>query len=172
MTSLMGRLAAGTWAVDAPASSARFHARDVLRKPVVGTLPVRTASVQVSPQGSPLHVTAELDLGGVSTGNARRDRDLRGRRFFDVESDGVLRFTAGPARAQDPGHWLLDGQLELRGRRCLAEVAVQLLDVVDGRARVRATASIDRRDAGITVPRLLVGRLVDVQVEAVLLAPG
>ena len=35
-----------------------------------------------------------------------------------------------------------------------------------------ATATLDRRLVGITAPRLLVGRLVAVEVDAVLHAPG
>ena len=172
MTSLIGQLAAGTWTCDVRASSARFRARDVLHKPVDGTLPVLSASVQVSPEGSPLQVQAELDLAGVDTGSTRRDHDLRGRRFFDAEHDRMLRFTAGAARADGPGRWLVDGELALRGHRCPLQLTAELVLVAGGRGRVRASATLDRRDVGITVPRLLVGRWVDVEVEAVLVPPA
>jgi hypothetical protein len=37
---------------------------------------------------------------------------------------------------------------------------------------VRATTSLDRRDVGIDVPQLMVGRRVDVVVDAILRSPG
>lgn len=172
MTSLTGALPAGTWVVDAAASSAQFRARDLLHRPVVGALPVLSASVHVSPDGTPSHVLADLDLAGVVTGSARRDRDLGGHRFFDVERSSLLRFTAGPARPDGDRRWLLPGELLLKGVHCPLEVVAELVDVADGRASVRATAALDRRAAGITVPRLLVGATVTITVEACLLAPG
>ena len=172
MTSALAGLAAGTWSVDAVASSAQFQARDVLHKPVIGTLPLLSAGVEVSPDGVPQRVWAELDLAGVSTGNPRRDRDLRGHRFFDVERDAVLRFTAGAARPDGDQRWLLTGELALNGVRCALEVDVEVVEVAGARGRVRATATLDRRDVGITVPRLLVGRDVSVVVDAVLVAPA
>ena len=170
MTTLLGGRA-GTWAVDTAASTARFRARDVLHRQVSGTLPLLAAGVEVSPEGDPLRVWADLDLAGVSTGSARRDRDLRGPRFFDVESGGVLGFRARAARDDGSGGWQLSGELVLNGVRCRVEVAARLVGAEDGRARVQATTTLDRRDVGITVPRLLVGRSVGVVVDAVLLAP-
>lgn len=171
MTALATAITPGTWTVDVASSSAAFRARDLLRQPVLGTLPVRWGVVQVSPDGVPVSVVAELDLAGVSTGSSRRDADLRGHRFFAVEGSPVLRFTAGPARPDGGGAWVLPGSLALRGVDCPLEVAVELVARSGAQARVRATAVVDRRDAGIRVPRLLVGTAVELSVEASLLAP-
>jgi polyisoprenoid-binding protein YceI len=172
VTALLGDLVAGTWTVDHAASSARFQARDVLRKQVVGTVPVLSAGVDVSPQGVPVRVWADLDLAGVDTGNTRRDRDLRGPRFFDVKQGGVLRFRATTARAEDSGRWQLAGELALRDARCSLSVEVEVVAESPHRTTVCATAALDRRAIGIDVPRLLVGRAVGIRVEAVLVAPG
>ena len=171
MTALLPGLASGTWTVDTASSTAEFRARDVLRKTVVGTLPVLSGSVQVSPAGEPVQVAAALDLAGVETGNARRDSDLRGRRFFHVERGATLCVTAGPARRDGDGRWLLSGELVLHEVRCPVELTAELVSLAGDRAVVRATTSLDRRDAGIDVPQLLVGRQVDVIVDAVLRAP-
>lgn len=171
MSTVATGLAAGTWTVDAAATRAQFHARDVLRRTVTGTMSVLAAAVEVSAAGLPLHVRAELDLGSVATGNARRDSDLRRARFFGVARGAVMTLTAGPARPDGPDRWLLAGELELKDTRCPIDVAVQLADLTGGRARVQATATVDRRAAGITVPALLIGRHIAVQVDAVLHAP-
>lgn len=172
MSAVATELAAGTWTVDPTSTRTQFQVRDVLHRTVVGTLSLRSATVEVSADGVPLQVRADLDLRSVATGNARRDADLRGPRFFDVERNAVLQLSAGPARPDGPARWLLAGELGLKDSSCPLDVAVQLVDLADGRARVRATATLDRRAAGITVPALLVGRHVAVQVDAVLHAPA
>ena len=172
MTALLPGLAAGTWTVDTASSTAQFRARDVLRKTVVGTLPVLSGSVQVTADGEPVQVAAELDLAGVETGNARRDRDLRGHRFFHVERGATLHLTAGPARCDGDGRWLLSGELVLHEVRCPVELTAELVSLAGDRAVVRATTSLDRRDVGIDVPQLMVGRRVDVVVDAILRSPG
>jgi polyisoprenoid-binding protein YceI len=144
----------------------------VLRKTVVGTVPVLSGSVQVTADGEPVQVAAELDLAGVETGNARRDRDLRGHRFFHVERGATLHVTAGLARPDGEGRWVLTGELVLHTVRCPVELTAELVSLAGDRAVVRATTSLDRRDVGIDVPQLMVGRRVDVVVDAVLRAPG
>jgi polyisoprenoid-binding protein YceI len=158
--------------VDTASSTAQFRARDVLRKTVVGTVPVLSGSVQVTADGEPVQVAAELDLAGVETGNARRDRDLRGHRFFHVERGATLHVTAGLARPDGEGRWVLTGELVLHTVRCPVELTAELVSLAGDRAVVRATTSLDRRDVGIDVPQLMVGRRVDVVVDAVLRAPG
>lgn len=163
-------LRSGRWSVDTRTSRAMFRVRDVLHKPVTGSVPVLSGSVEVDDHGSPIAVLAELDLAGVDTGNARRDRDLRGRRFFDVESSPRLVFRGGPGTARPDGGWLLPGVLGLRGTTCPLELVV--VPVPDGPAsRVRATGTVDRRQLGLRAPRLLVGSMVSLTVDAYLLPP-
>ena len=159
-------LQAGRWTAGPTTLTATFQARDVLHRTVTGTLPVRSAMVEVGPDGRPERVRAELDLAGVDTGSTRRDHDLRGKRFFDVERAGVLLFAAGPATAT-PAGWTLPGELDLHGIRCPVVLEVHRT----GPTSVRATAQLDRRDLGIRVPRLMVGSVVTVTVDADLVPP-
>ncbi len=172
MTTLLPALPTGTWTVEPAETVAQFRARDVVRKTVVGSLAVLTGRVEVSPQGVPLHLAAELDLSSVETGNRKRDGDLRGPRFFDASRDPSLTVTAGPAEIGDDGRWHLSGELAMKGRSCPVDLTVDVVDLRDGRAEVRATAALDRRALGITVPRLLVGHAVLVDVHAVLRGPA
>ncbi len=167
MTAPARGLRPGCWTAGPDTAVASFRARDVVHKPVTGTLPVRSASVEVDGDGAPVRIVAELDLAGVDTGHARRDRDLRGRRFFDVQRSDVLVFTAGRVTATRDG-WALDGELDLHGTRCTVVVEVERT----GPTSVRATTGFDRRQLGIRVPRLMVGSQVAVSVEAELAPPA
>ena len=171
MSTVLTQLTTGTWTAGPASTRVRFRARDVLGKSVLGTLSVLSATVEVSTSGVPLRLRADLDLSSVATGNPRRDAALRGPRFFHVERDAVLRVTAGSAQPDEPGRWHLAGEAAMKGLACPLAIAVDLVDLDDGRARVRATTTLDRREVGIRVPRLLVGRLVAVEVDAVLNGP-
>lgn len=163
-------LRAGRWSVQPATGRAAFAVRDVLRRTVRGTLPLTSACVEVDARGVPVTVRAELDLAGVSTGHPRRDRDLLGPPFFDVQASPRLAFTGGPAAPRADGRWRLPGTLVMKGAQCPVELAVEVAP--QGRAhRVRATTTLDRRELGITVPALLVGRAVEVVVEVDLLPP-
>lgn len=159
----------GRWTTGPTGATASFRVRDVLHRPVTGTLPVLAAWVEVGPDGLPQRVRAELDLAGVDTGNARRDKDLRGRRFFDLDGAGqtVLVFEGHDAKGTEDG-WTLPGELVLRDARCPVVLQVERT----GPRSVRATAQLDRRDLGLRAPRLLVGLVVALTVEAELAAPA
>ena len=162
-------LAAGVWSVDVTTARAGFRCRDVLHRPVLGSLDVTSGVVEVAESGKPVGVRAVLDLASVETGSGRRDKDLRGRSFFDVQSSGYLTFVGGCAQRRADGGWTLPGTLTLKGERCPVELEI---DVSDAGRRVRATATLDRRDLGIHVPRLLVGTAVEITVEVDLQPPA
>ena len=168
-------LPAGRWSVLPSATQACFRVRDVLHRPVTGRLDVVRGHVDVDGAGVPVAVVAELDLASVDTGHLRRDRDLRGRRFFDVERSALLVFTAGTASAGPDGAWSLPGALRWGGSSCPVDLDVEVVgDEGPGGAgprRVRATTVVDRMVLGLRAPRVLVGRQVQVTVEAELAPP-
>lgn len=164
-------LRTGTWTVAPSTTRAMFQVRDVLHRWVYGTLAVTSGSVGVDAQGIPSSAYAEVDLASVATGSERRDKDLRGRSFLDVQSSPRLVFSSGPATAAGPNRWTLPGRLAMKGMECPVLLQVQVTTTSSG-ARVRATTTLDRRQLGISAPRLLVGSEVVVTVEADLLAPA
>src|SRR5262249_58896412 len=76
-------LASGRWTVDLAHSAATFRVSS-LGRIVTGTVPVIEGVVDVAEGGLPSAITGSLDLGAISTGNARRERDLRQPRFLDL----------------------------------------------------------------------------------------
>lgn len=129
-------------------------------------MPIVEAWVEVDPAGQPTRVCAQLDLARISTGNPRRDRDLRKPHLLDTARFPTMSFTAvSPVRAS--GGWQIQGRLEAHGHAAgltLTTTGERILG--PGTLGVRATASFDRRALGITAPRILIGRLVTVTVEA------
>ncbi|MGH3360655.1 MAG: YceI family protein, partial [Nocardioidaceae bacterium] len=70
-------LRAVRWQVDVEHSSARFSVRNFGFNIVHGTVPITHAYVDVDGRGAVVGSYAELDLSRLSTGNGRRDNDLR-----------------------------------------------------------------------------------------------
>jgi len=162
---------AGTWTVDAAATTAAFHAVGLGGAKVRGTIPVDAGRIEVGGSGSPLTVDAVLDATGVDTGNARRDKDLRSKRFLKVDTNPVIRFSAATVRESAAG-WTLEGTLSAAGVQCPITLAVETGPVSDGSSRVRATGEVDLRSLGIKVPSFMVRRRVRLEIDAMLRHQG
>jgi polyisoprenoid-binding protein YceI len=162
----MTSVGAGIWTADLSRTRAAFAARHLFGQTVHGTIAVTGGTLDVSPDGQPRRFQATLDPASIDTGNARRDADLRGRRFLAVEADSLLEAAADGIDSTGDG-WRADAVL--RVRRCEAPLRIDAkLDILPTEARllVSGTARLDLRDAGIRVPRLLVRRFVDLSFSA------
>ncbi|MGH8862300.1 MAG: YceI family protein [Jatrophihabitantaceae bacterium] len=154
------------WTVVASLSCAGFAVRNLGIRTVTGRIPIRDASVDVEGGGRPVTVRADLDLAGIDTGNARRDRDLAKPRLLDTGKYPVLAFAA-TAGSPDGTGWELPGVLTAHGASIDVVLAAEVLQRGD-EVTVRARTWFDRRDLGVTVPRFFIGRRIDVTIDAVL----
>ncbi len=158
-----------TWRVDPARTLAAFVVANFAVRRVRGTLPVRSGTVTTDVTGRVVGVRAALDPVRIDTGSTRRDRDLRGPRLLDVEQAPTWSFEADGVE-QDGDGWRVTGVLTVR-RPCRVVLSVgPVQPLQDGALRVRATTSLDRRDAGVRAPRVLVGRRVEVELDVVLSA--
>ena len=116
--------------------------------------------------GSPRRFHATLDPASIDTGHARRDGDLRGRRFLAVDAYPTMEIVAERVEAT-VGGWRADATL--RGHGCEAPLRIDA--TLDGAVtapclQVSGTARLDLRDVGIRVPGFLIRRFVDLSVSA------
>jgi polyisoprenoid-binding protein YceI len=167
----MTSVAAGTWTVDLAHTRASFTARHLLGQTVPGTITVTAATIEVGQDGHPRRLHATLDPASIDTGHARRDSDLRGKRFLAVDSYPLMEIIADQITATAEG-WRADAAL--RGHGCEAPLRIDatLEAAAAHRLQLNGSARLDLRDAGIRVPALLVRRFVDLSVSAVLTRPA
>jgi polyisoprenoid-binding protein YceI len=154
----------GTYTVDPARSSVRFTATHVFGlKPVPGTMAVRSGTVTVAGDPRRSTASAEIDAASWATDDARRDTDVRGRRFLHTEAYPVIGFrSTGLARGANG--WQITGVLSVRGGS--AEVTLDLTGAEptgDG-YRFTAAAVVDRVAAGVAAGRAIIGRRVTVDV--------
>ncbi|MGW6443391.1 YceI family protein [Lentzea sp. NPDC055074] len=157
-------LAAGVWHADVRRSTASFQVGNLGRK-THGTVPVTAGTVEVGTDGALLSVHGVLDLGAISTGNAKRDLDLRKPGLLDLDRYPTMTFTSTSVRTVGGG-WHVTGALAARGTETVLDGTVALSSR-DGQVVMTATARLDRRTLGIRAPGFLIGRYVDITVTAV-----
>jgi polyisoprenoid-binding protein YceI len=126
-------------------------------------------------------IEATIEVASINTREAKRDADLRGGLFFDVENHPQMTFVSKRARAVSDGNLEVTGDLSLRGTT--REVTLSVRDVsapqtdMRGNPRIGATAStqIKRSEFGMTWNKALetggvvVGDVVTITLELSLL---
>jgi polyisoprenoid-binding protein YceI len=162
----MTRVLTQRWELVNSLSSVGFAARNFGLKTVRGTVPLHEAWVDVDEHGRPMAVHAELDLAGLDTGNTRRDRDLRKPHLLSTEKFRTVTFT-GRAGEPDEDGWQVPGRLAARGTEIDVVLATTIASRTD-QVSVHATTQFDRRDLGVRAPRVMIGRIITVTIDAVL----
>lgn len=160
-----------TWKVDPVHSSATFTAIHLGISKVVGTIPIKSASLTV-PAGSnvPTSVQAFLDPAGLDTHVQMRDDDLRSAHFFDVTQFPVMSFTSTSITATDDKHITINGNLTMHGVTKPVTLAAAFLASGPGmhgetRAAYTATVTIDRTQWGMTYGYPVVSNSIDLAID-------
>jgi polyisoprenoid-binding protein YceI len=131
---------------------------------VTGGFHAADGAVTVGPAGATIRV--EIPSASFHTGNARRDKDIHGKRFMDVANHPTMTFT-GTATGDLAGEsGRIDGELSFRGR---APVTLTVARVPGEPMRFTATGVLNRYHAGLAMARGIIGRDLTVTIDAVLL---
>lgn len=156
-----------TWTVDPVHSTAQFTARHFGIVPVIGTIPIVSASVTLAGDSQiPVAASADLDPSKLDTHDDRRDGDLRSPHFFDVASTPQLHFVSTKVEGDDPKHFTIDGNLTMHGQSHPVVLDAQVVasgKSPKGRSIIAyaATAEIDRTQWGMTYGPLIVSSNVE-----------
>jgi polyisoprenoid-binding protein YceI len=139
-------------------------------KTVHGSVPITEAWVEVDETG-PSAVHATLDLTAIDTGHRKRDSDLRKPYLLDAARHPTLTFDGGRARPVD-GRWQVPGRLTGRAATDVILSVEEVEGTDPGVVSIRATVRLDRRELGVKAPRFMIGRSVDVTIEACFRPPN
>lgn len=165
-------IASETWTVDPVHSTAQFTARHFGIVPVIGTIPIVSASVQLNPGSQiPVSVSAQLDASKVDTHNDQRDGDLRSPHFFDVAASPTISFVSTKVDGTDPSHFTIAGNLTMHGQTHPVVLNAQVVAAGKsprGRSIIAYSASvtIDRTQWGMTYGPMIVGNNIDLSINA------
>jgi len=158
-----------TWSVDPVHSTAQFTARHFGIVPVIGTIPIRSASVKLNPgEQLPISVTAEFDPSKVDTHNDMRDGDIRSPHYFDVATYPDIRFTSTKIEG-DAKHFTVTGDLTMHGQTHPVTLTAQVVGAGKsprGRSIIAyaATATVDRTQWGMSYGPMIVGNSIEISI--------
>lgn len=156
----------GTWVLAGP-TTAGFSVGNLGVKRVNGAIPVTSVRVDVAEDGTVRAASAVLDIDAINTGIAKRDLDLRKRGLLDLDNHPRLTFSSTGVTPREEA-WTVTGLLTAKGITGEITLSATAEDRADGTVGIRLTGQLDRRHYGIKAPRLLIGEIVDVDVECTL----
>lgn len=145
-----------TWNIDTSHSGAHFSVRHLMITNVRGEFGGLSGTVEfdaAAPEKS--RVTASVDTTTVSTRDEKRDGHLKSADFFEVEKHPKMTFQSTSIAKKGDGY-TLTGDLTIRGTTKSVTFAVEGPSAPEkdpwGNTRIgaTATATVDRRDFGLT----------------------
>lgn len=132
---------------------------------VHASLRLRAGEVHIAREPSNSTVQASIDAASFASGNAKRDRDVTSTDLLDSAVYPEITFTGQSTRPRGPG-WAVQGSVAAHGATDPVEVYVDQAGFEDDIAHFHATARIDRTRFGITNKKGMVGRYVDLIIDA------
>ena len=144
-----------TWTIDSGHSTAGFSVKHLMVSTVRGTLgPIKGTIEYDGKSIESLAVDASIDVSAINTGNASRDKDLKGDGFFDVAKFPTATFKSKRVEAVGAGQFKLIGDLTVHG--ITKEVALTVegpspaVKAQNGqKIGASATTTLNRRDFGL-----------------------
>jgi polyisoprenoid-binding protein YceI len=95
----------------------------------------------------------QLQADSVATGSGLRDKEVKGKNFFDVKQYPQIHFvskTITPDGGPDPTKFLMNAELTLRGITQLVSVALSVHPSEKGHQLIDGEFTFNRRDFGMT----------------------
>ena len=165
------------WKVDPNNSAVQFVVRHLGISNVQGDFTKISGTVHLDEQDiSKSSVTATVDMSSVDTRVAMRDSDLKGK-FFDVAQFPTMTFESKRIWSAGEGTLKMAGDLTLHGvtKEVVFDVTGPTPPINQNgtvRRGAEATATIDRRDFGITADPGIVGDQVAITLDIEMTQPG
>ena len=149
------------WSADPPHSAVAFRVRHLGITWINGTFGQWTADLNYDPtKPEAASVTVHIQAASISTGNDRRDTDLR-TNYLAVDSFPEITFTSTRVERVAPDRLRITGNLTIRGIThpvvLDADVGGVLATARGRRTAFSATTSVKRQDYGISLNRFMEG---------------
>ena len=153
-----------TWTIDASHSAAHFAVRHMMVSTVRGDMGKITGTVTFDPaKPAAGSIEATVDVTGIDTREAGRDKHLKSADFFDVEKFPTITFKSKRIDPVAAGGFKITGDLTMKGvtKEVVLDTEPLRPAIKDQRGAARtgttATTKLNRQDFGITWSRALDG---------------
>ena len=152
------------WSADPVHSAVNFRVRHLGITWVNGTFGQWTADLTFDPtKPEAASVSAKLQSATITTGNDRRDTDIR-QNYLAVDSFPEITFTSTKVERTAPDHLRITGDLTMRGITHPVVLETDIGGVLNTprgrRTAFSATTTLKRQDYGIALNRFMEGAQV------------
>jgi polyisoprenoid-binding protein YceI len=162
-----GAPAPGTYTLDPERTTIRADVKAMFGLMTVhGTFRLQSGQVSIGADPGASSVQASIAAGSYASGHTKRDADVVSASLLDARAFPEITF-AGQGARRDGDGWVVPGSVTAHGTAVPAEIRLSDARQEDGTARFRATARLDRTSFGVTEKKGMVGRTVDLVIEAV-----
>lgn len=148
----------GIYTINPRRSQVRFRTRHFLGLgPVHGTFGIDRGEIVIAEPVTGSTAEAVILADSFSTGNRRRDGDVRSAKYLDTAAHPEIIFRSQRVEQAGDG-WTLYGDLSVRGQTQPVSVVISSARVAEDGAAFQATTTIDRYAFGITKGKGMTGR--------------
>jgi polyisoprenoid-binding protein YceI len=158
----------GTYRIDPERSKIGYSSKHMLGLGTVhATFSVISGDLEVTDPVTDSKVSVTVDAASFTSNSAKRDSDVKSKGLLDVATYPTISFTSVEAR-DEGGRWVVSGVVTAHGTTAPVEVIIDRIDndgdglVIHGRVE-----HIDRLTLGVTGSRGMVGRYLNLEVDAV-----
>jgi polyisoprenoid-binding protein YceI len=146
----------GTYVIDPAHTEVGFIARHLVGTKVRGRFTEVSGTFTVAENPEESTLKASVEAASINTSNSMRDDHLRTNDFLDVPNHPTLTLTSVGLRKVDDAHWVMTGELTIRGVTKPVDFHLEYLgegpSMQEGKTVVAfsASAEIDRREFGVS----------------------
>lgn len=142
--------AVGTWRLVNANSTIGFGVKNFWGLATVrGRFAQAEGAVEIGEDGA-ISATLDIDAGSVDTAQAKRDKHLASKDFFDVEHFPRMTVRIDRVAMENAGAGVASGFVTILGQTRPVEFPVTVSGASSGAAQVTASLSIDRSAFGMT----------------------
>lgn len=159
---------AGNYTVDPDRTNIDLSAKHMFNTgTIAATFKLREASLTIADPASTSTFHAVVDAASFASDRAKRDEQVRGRKFLQSQDYPDIIVSAGSVDVQDGG-CTASASVTAHGVTAPATVTLQRIEATgDGHITIVATVRIDRYAHGMTGGKGLAGRWMNMSVTAV-----
>ena len=165
-----------TWKIDPAHSAAQFSVRHLGISTVRGEFKKVSGSANYDPSDpAKTSIEAAIDATTIDTRVDKRDNDLRGPEFFDVQKYPTITFKSKRTEAEGTGKLKITGDLTIHGvtREVVLDVDGPTPPIKDPKGNshmgASATTKINRKDFGVSGAPTVAGEEVSITIDVELI---
>jgi polyisoprenoid-binding protein YceI len=145
--------ATGTWVLDPVATTIALRTKAMWVLGVKATLRAQSGTGAVTPDGT-VSGSLIIDASSIDTGNARRDKHLLTKDFFEVETYPTFTYTVTSAVPAADGTVAVTGSLTVHGKTRPLDLVATVVPSGTDRVTITAETDVDRSQWGLDWTKL------------------